>query len=241
MRRTVPILPEDPYYFPSPSVALTEPNGLLAMGGDLSPQRLLAAYQQGIFPWYDDTTPILWWSPNPRAVLWVDDLIIHKSLGKILKKHDFTYLADTKFERVISACAAREKPGLKTGVPSTWITDDLKQSFCTLHRMGYAHSIEIYQQSTLVGGLYGLSLGSTFFGESMFHTAPNFSKVALVVLVMQLKHWGFRWIDCQVWSEHLGSMGAKQISRDDFLKQLKIGVGQPSKIGPWQLDHDLLA
>lgn len=226
--------------FPHPSTAHTEPNGLLAMGGDLSPERLLAAYKQGIFPWYDVTTPILWWSPNPRAILRIDDLIISHSLRKMLSKQNFSYHADTQFENVISACA--ERTSTNPDLPGTWITPELKQAYIRLHKMGFAHSIEISQGSALVGGLYGVCLGKNFFGESMFHRKSNFSKVALIILAAQLKRWGFSYIDCQVGSKHLASLGAIEIERDHFLKlvQNNLAPNTHALIGPWTLDDDLL-
>lgn len=224
--------------FPHPSTAQTEPNGLLAMGGDLSPDRLVSAYKQGIFPWYDTTTPILWWSPNPRAILRIDDLIISHSLRKLASKQNFSYQADTQFENVIDACA--ERTSTNPDLPSTWITPELKQAYIKLHQMGIAHSIEIMQDQALVGGLYGVCLGRNFFGESMFHRKNNFSKIALLVLAAQLKRWGFSYIDCQVWSKHLGSLGAIEIERDTFLKLIQANLAQSTLSGSWHLDKDLL-
>lgn len=235
MHYSLPVLTNDVQAFPDVSTALTEPNGLLAIGGDLSPQRLLAAYQQGIFPWYDDSSPILWWSPNPRAILWLDQLKISKSLKKTLTQDQFTFKADTAFIDVITACSERTSPDKH--IPATWITDELKQGFLALHQQGYAHSIEIYQNNQLAGGLYGVSIGKCFFGESMFFKVPNFSKIALVVLVKQLQLWEFDFIDCQVWSTHLGSLGATEIPRERYLELLKPRLQQPNLLGPWQLSE----
>lgn len=230
----LPILSEASLDFPDPSTAANHPNGLLAAGGDLRPERLLAAYEQGIFPWYDKHSPVLWWSPNPRAILWLDDFILHRHLRKIIKQGNFTYSADRHFSEVLNACSQRVDN--TTGLIHTWITPELKQSLIKLHAMGYAHSIEIFQNSELIGGLYGVSLGTVFFGESMFHRKSNFSKVALYLLVQRLKTWGFSFIDCQIWSDHLGSLGATQISRDLFLKHLTKNITQPSHIGKWDLE-----
>lgn len=237
MQTSLPYLTENPAYFPNPSTALTEPNGLLAMGGDLSPERLISAYQQGIFPWYDETSPILWWSPNPRAILWLDDLIIHKSLKKLIHNPQYTYKADSQFEAVIEACSQRTQQS--PNLPATWITPELKEAYTKLHKLGYAHSIEIYINEQLVGGLYGITLGQTFFGESMFHKEANCSKIALVFLVRQLKRWGFRFIDCQVWSSHLGSLGATEIPREQYLQILQQDLKFETKLGNWQLDPNL--
>ncbi len=238
MDKILPVLPADTLVFPDTSSALIEPNGLLAMGGDLSAARLIEAYKQGIFPWYNQDSPILWWSPNPRAVLYIDKITISKSLQKLLNKQNFAYKCDANFSAVIEACRERNKPNNI----DTWITPELKQAYIHLHELGYAHSIEIYQDNILVGGLYGVCIGRCFFGESMFHKVSDMSKVALVVLAKQLCRWGFEFIDCQVWSPHLGSMGTEEVPRDQFINMLSTKVNFDAKSQPqlWQLDPDLL-
>tara|TARA_R110002110_G_scaffold33533_1_gene114700 strand:- start:17548 stop:18261 length:714 start_codon:yes stop_codon:yes gene_type:complete len=235
MDKSLPILSANALDFPNPNTALIEPNGLLAAGGDLSPARLIAAYQQGIFPWFDFNSPILWWSPDPRAILRLDNIIISKSLKKLMGKQNFNYSADQNFSAVIDACSNR-KGQLKT---DTWITPELKQAYIQLHELGYAHSIEIYQQDRLVGGLYGVCIGRCFFGESMFHEVSNMSKIALVILAKQLRRWGFEFIDCQVWSPHLASMGTEEIPRKDFLSLLSTKISIDTSLTYWKLDHDL--
>ena len=238
----IPTLSRDHFSFPEPGTALTSPNGLLAMGGDLSPNRLIAAYEAGIFPWYDDSTPILWWSPDPRTVLWLDHWVAHKSLRKLAKHKSITYRADTQFKQVIDACADRESEHNENqnNPPNTWITAEMKTAYQALHQLGFAHSIEIYEDDELQGGLYGISLGRNFFAESMFHRKNNFSKLAIWVLVEQLTRWNFTFIDCQVWSKHLGSLGATEIPRTVFLQNLQTQLKYPTRMGRWVLDHDLL-
>jgi leucyl/phenylalanyl-tRNA--protein transferase len=197
--------------FPDLSKALQEPNGLLAFGGCLSPQRLLNAYRHGIFPWYNPGEPILWWSPNPRLVLFPEKLNISRSLHKTLRKQLFEIRFDRSFAQVISACAA---PRRTDG--GTWITEEMQSAYRQLHRLGVCHCVEAWQEGELVGGLYGLAIGQVFFGESMFHTKTDASKVAYVHLVQQLAAWGYKLIDCQVSSEHLLSLGAEEISRSNF-------------------------
>ncbi|MGD9591063.1 MAG: leucyl/phenylalanyl-tRNA--protein transferase [Candidatus Berkiella sp.] len=223
-------LTEDVHYFPPVQSALKEPNGLLAVGGDLQPQRLINAYQHGIFPWYDDG-PILWWCPDPRAVLFLDDLHISHSMQKVLKHHQFEIKMDTQFEKVIAQCRDTRKV-----FPGTWITPQMKEAYVTLHNMGYAHSLEVYQEGQLVGGIYGLSLGKLFFGESMFSLVSNSSKIALVFLVKQLKKWGFEFIDCQMPSEHLASLGTKSIPRALFLEKVTKNNELETKVGKWTID-----
>jgi len=198
--------------FPDVEHALKEPDGLLAIGGDLSPARLLRAYRHGIFPWYSDDQPILWWSPDPRSVLYPERLQVSRSLRRTLKKKIFTVTADSVFRRVIQCCAEPRAAG-----GGTWLTDDMIEAYCRLHTMGYAHSIETWHQDELVGGLYGLSLGRVFFGESMFSRRSDASKVAFVHLVEHLQIWGYVLIDCQVASAHLSSLGAETIPRRDFI------------------------
>lgn len=197
--------------FPPTSEALDYPNGLLAIGGDLTPERLLSAYRQGIFPWFEAPQPVLWWTPDPRSVLFPDDLHISRSLRKTLRQDAFELTVDRQFNRVIRACAEAREAG-----PGTWIDDAMIAAYTTLHHMGYAHSIEVVEDGELVGGLYGVAIGSAFFGESMFSRRTDASKVALVALVHLLKSAGFKLIDCQVESAHLNTLGASNISRLDF-------------------------
>ncbi|MDP1595356.1 MAG: leucyl/phenylalanyl-tRNA--protein transferase [Methylotenera sp.] len=202
--------------FPPLSVALTEPNGLIAVGGDLSVSRLLNAYQHGIFPWFSEGEPILWWSPDPRMVLLPSELKISNSLKKTLKNKKFELRFNTAFREVITACSKtprREQPG-------TWITQDIIDVYCALHVAGYAVSAEAWQNGQLVGGCYGIQIGNMFYGESMFHLVTNASKVAFVCLVEYLKTQGVGMIDCQMKTAHLASFGAHEISRDDFIEQL---------------------
>jgi len=201
--------------FPPPSEALTEPNGLLAAGGDLSPKRLLAAYRHGIFPWYEEGQPILWWSPDPRAVLRPGGIKVSRSLRRSLIKGGFELRIDTAFAAVVAACA---EPRRYTA--ATWITKDMAAAYSRLHKLGWAHSFETWRQGELVGGLYGVAIGRVFFGESMFARATDASKVALVRLAETLSDRSFELIDCQVASAHVASLGATSISRDEFLALL---------------------
>ena len=201
--------------FPDVELALVDPDGLLAIGGDLSVERLTAAYRRGIFPWYSEGQPIIWWSPNPRAVLFLDKLKISRSLKKSLKKIDYHVTFDRAFKDVIEACAKTRRDGF-----GTWIVDEMKDAYIELYQHGIAHSVEVWFDDKLVGGLYGVSLGKVFFGESMFSRKTDASKIALVYLVKQCQQWGFGFIDCQVYSEHLGTLGAERISRYSFIKLL---------------------
>ncbi|MCB1825264.1 MAG: leucyl/phenylalanyl-tRNA--protein transferase [Candidatus Competibacteraceae bacterium] len=221
--------------FPHPDRALTEPDGLLAAGGNLTPRRLLRAYRMGIFPWYSADQPILWWSPDPRLVLLPECLKVSRSLRKTLRKGLFAITADTAFEQVVAACA-----GPRQGEPGTWITSEMFRAYCRLHRLGHAHSIETWHQGELVGGLYGVALGQVFYGESMFSWISDASKIALVALTAQLQRWKFAVIDCQVTTAHLLSMGAVDIPRSSFLQLLERYCPQPGQPGPWRLDADLL-
>jgi leucyl/phenylalanyl-tRNA--protein transferase len=201
--------------FPPPHLAIKE--GLLAVGGDLSPERLLLAYRNGIFPWYSPGEPILWWSPDPRLVLYPDELRVSRSLRKVIKRNLFHITLDKSFDSVIQACAdAKRSYG-----EGTWITDEMKTAYCELHRRGYAHSVEAWQGDTLVGGLYGLAIGRAFFGESMFSRVSNASKAAFVTLVENLKCLKFSLIDCQVRTDHLVRFGAREIPRKLFLDQVE--------------------
>ena len=222
----------DPAQFPDPVYALEEPNGLLAVGGDLSPARLLNAYRQGIFPWYSDDQPILWWSPDPRAVLFPDQFTPSRSLRKTLRKRPFRVTLDNAFAAVIEACS---EP--RSDDAGTWITDEMKQAYLQLHHIGFAHSVECWEGDALVGGLYGVSMGKVFFGESMFTRRTDASKVGFAHLVEQLKDWEFGLIDCQVHSGHLASLGAEDIPREEFLGLLDIWCDPfEAHQGKWQLD-----
>lgn len=216
MKLTVldPFRPEQP--FPDPETALREPDGLLAIGGCLSPQRIIKAYKQGIFPWYSPGEPILWWSPNPRLVLFPERLKVSRSLRKTLRKNIFRISYDQAFNDVINACAAPRK-----AQSGTWITTDMYQAYNELRALGVAHSIEAWHDEKLVGGLYGLAIGRVFFGESMFHTETDASKVAFVHLVELLRSWDYQLIDCQVHTHHLASLGATEIERKDFIHRLQ--------------------
>lgn len=216
MALTLPRLNEDNLWFPAVAQALDEPNGLLAFGGDLRPERILAAYRRGIFPWYQDDQPILWWSPDPRAVLFPEQIHISRSMRKVLASNLFTVRMDTDFAGVMRGCA--ELTERRSG---TWITGPMFDAYCKLHELGYAHSIEVWHDGELVGGLYGIALGAVFFGESMFSREKNASKIALIRLCQQLQHWGFAVIDCQVSNPHLHSMGANTIARSTFVKLLQ--------------------
>lgn len=221
--------------FPDPDQALRDPNGLLALGGDLSPQRILAAYQLGIFPWYESGHPILWWSPDPRMVLFPDELHISRSLHKALKKSPFRITANRAFNDVIRGCAAE-----RAYAHGTWITPAMQAAYIRLHEMGFAHSIESWNRNgKLAGGLYGVSLGKNFFGESMFSRESNASKIAFVHLVKLLQAWDYGQIDCQVSSEHLANFGARNISREEF-RRLLPAPGSPALPSPeWsQLSDD---
>ena len=213
--------------FPDP--ALAEPEGLLAVGGDLSPERLLAAYAAGIFPWFSEGDPILWWSTDPRLILLPAELKIRRSLAKVIRQNRFEIRTDTAFEQVINRCAAKSR----SGQPGTWITPDMRAAYIELHRLGFAHSIEAWQDDQLCGGLYGLSLGETFFGESMYSDVPNASKVAFVRLIEATVTWGFDLIDCQTETEHLMTFGARSIPRCEYLERLERSVSRPTRRGLW--------
>jgi len=217
--------------FPDPDLALREPNGLLAAGGKLSPDWLLCAYRQGIFPWYEAEQPILWWTPDPRAVLMPDWLHVSKNLHKFLRQKRYSVTMDEDFTAVIRNCAAPRK-----GSESTWIGADMQSAYITLHETGHAHSVECWSDNELVGGLYGVSIGKVFFGESMFSLCPNASKIAFVYLVRQLQEWGFRLIDCQQDSPHLRTLGARNIARAQFLRILDRECRHAATVGCWRLD-----
>ena len=212
--------------FPPPELA---EDGLLALGGDLSVDRLILAYSQGIFPWYSEGQPILWHSPDPRMVLRAEELHVPKSLAKLRRQARFEIALDSAFAEVIEACSKAKRPGQR----GTWITRAMKKAYGALHLAGYAHSVEARLDARLVGGLYGVSLGSAFFGESMFASAPEASKVAFVTLVDQLRAWGITLIDCQVHTDHLARFGATEWPRPQYLAALEKALERPTRLGPW--------
>ncbi len=218
---------DDSLTFPPVNSALEEPDGLLAAGGDLSPDRILLAYQNGIFPWYSDDQPILWWSPNPRTVIKPCDLHISRSMQKILNKNLFRVTYDQDFESVIHACAAP-----RDADSGTWITDEMIDAYCELHHLGHAHSVEVWEGESLVGGLYGIAIGEVFFGESMFSHQSNASKVGFITLINQLQQWGFTLIDCQVASDHLFTLGATEMPRALFLSTINSAL-LPDNASAW--------
>ncbi len=217
-------LQRDSLDFPPLNKALREPNGLLAAGGDLRPERLIQAYRHGCFPWFQDGQPILWWSPDPRTVLLPDELHVSRSLAKVLRQGRYQVSFDQAFAEVIRACAAP-----RSYAAETWITSPMQDAYLELHKSGIAHSVEVWRDGELVGGLYGLAMGQLFFGESMFSRADNASKVGFVTLVERLKAWGFVLIDCQMPTEHLLSLGARTISRDEFARYLSRHLDQPNR------------
>lgn len=203
--------------FPPPSLGTEE--GLLAVGGDLSPERLLLAYCNGIFPWFSKNEPILWWSPDPRFILYPNDIVISHSMKKILKKQTFNVTFDKCFRDVITNCGK-----LREDKEGTWITQDMVEAYCKLHDLGYAHSVEAWYEEKLVGGLYGIAIGKCFFGESMFSTMSNASKAAFITLTQKLIENDFLVIDCQVYTKHLESLGAVNVPREEFLKLIEKGI-----------------
>ncbi|MCE8037064.1 leucyl/phenylalanyl-tRNA--protein transferase [Halomonas sp. MCCC 1A11062] len=209
-------LPARPVRFPPVSHALRDPEGLLAAGGELTPEWLLAAYRHGIFPWYSDDQPILWWCPNPRMVLFLDELRIARSLDKRLRNGGLRVTFDRAFAAIVRACAEPRQ-----GQPGTWITEEMHAAYVTLHRLGYARSVEVWRGAELVGGLYGVAMGPVFFGESMFSRANDASKIALVHLVRAMRAGGGRLIDCQMHTRHLASLGARDIARTEFINYLE--------------------
>ena len=219
-----------------PPVDLASPEGLLAVGGDLRAERLLEAYRHGIFPWYNPGQPILWWSPDPRAVLFPSRLKVARSLRKSLRRKKFDVALDTAFRDVMRHCA-QPRPGNPAG--GTWITLEMIEAYGVLHDRGLAHSVESWREGKLVGGLYGVAMGNAFFGESMFSRETDASKVAFVHLVRQLERWGYAFIDCQISSAHLFSLGAEEIRRHDFMARLEQALKQPERPGRWRFDPDL--
>ena len=225
--RTIPWLDDLAGFpdFPDAALALEEPNGLVAAGGALSPEWLLAAYRRGLFPWFNEGDPILWWSPNPRLVLFPHEIRIHRSLRRVLRQRRFEVRVDTDFPAVIAACAMPREPG-----GGTWILPAMQAAYCRMFELGHAHSVECWFEGRLVGGLYGMALGRVFFGESMFSVETDASKVALAYLARLLEVKGFAMIDCQMSTAHLRSMGAREISRDEFcagLEHWAVPVGPP--------------
>ena len=227
----IPQINPNKFIFPHPNEA--DENGIVAWGGDLNPIRIIKAYHSGIFPWYAKDEPILWWSPNPRLIMELDDFKISKSLKKSLKK--FSYTFNTNFSLVIQNCASKRRKGQN----GTWIQKDVVQAYEALHSMGVAHSIESYLDGKLVGGLYGLSIGKVFCGESMFANESDASKSAYAVLIKHLKKWGYDFIDCQVPTNHLKSLGAKEVSREYFLNRLE-RVNTKDVEHTWSIDLSII-
>jgi leucyl/phenylalanyl-tRNA--protein transferase len=221
------------HLFPDPNLARDD--GLLAVGGDLEPERLLLGYSQGIFPWYSEGQPILWHSPDPRFVLFLEDFSIGRSLKKTLRKGSFEIRMDTAFERVLLGCSSAARPDQD----GTWITREMHKAYTRLHELGFAHSTEAWLGDDLVGGLYGVSLGGMFFGESMYAHTSDASKVAFACLATQLIRWGFDVIDSQVRTEHLERFGAREIPRAAFMGLLEDRMSQATRRGPWTLDEDI--
>jgi leucyl/phenylalanyl-tRNA--protein transferase len=226
---TLPWLEPDQLWFPPADEALDDPDGLLALGGDLSARRLELAYRSGIFPWFSEEQPILWWSPDPRCVLFPRDIHVSRSLRRVMNQRRFTVSTDQCFGRIIRLCASTRAEG-------TWITDGMLAAYTELHRLGLAHSIEVWNpRGDLAGGMYGVAIGQCFFGESMFSLETNASKVLMVHLAHQLADWGYRIMDCQVESPHLLTMGARCIPRSEFLSILRASVDRPPAQPDWNL------
>jgi leucyl/phenylalanyl-tRNA--protein transferase len=233
MTNVIPWLTEQEE-FPPVARALLEPNGLLAAGGGLAPERLLAAYRLGIFPWYSGNQPVLWWSPDPRMVLFPAEFRMPRSLGKRLRRHDYEIRIDSAFTEVMHGCALPRSDGA-----GTWITQDMIDAYYRLHQLGYAHSIETWIDGKLAGGLYGMAIGRAFFGESMFARVSDASKIAFAHLVHQLARWQFGMIDCQMNTAHLARFGAREIPRSEFSQNLTELVNYPSTTISWQFEDNL--
>lgn len=233
---TIFALPDECVAFPDPELA--DPDGLLAVGGDLSLPRLVSAYSRGIFPWYSEQTPILWWSPDPRPVLCPRELHVPRSLERVLRKGVFRITMDQAFPEVMRACATAPRPQGE----GTWIVEEMVRAYTDLHRAGLAHSVEAWQEGRLVGGLYGVALGRAFFGESMFHLVPDASKVAFVTLVRRLATWGFAFVDCQQTTPHMLRFGAQEWPRSRFLRELAAALVPPlpcqGRPGSWREASD---
>lgn len=224
------------HIFPDP--ALSRSDGLLAVGGDLHPHRLLLAYSLGIFPWYSEGQPILWHSPDPRFVLYPQELHVGRSLRKRMRQKPYRLSLDTAFARVVDGCAKAPRAGQQ----GTWITRAMRQGYEELHQLGFAHSVEVWDaDDQLVGGLYGVSIGRVYFGESMFARAPDASKIGFVMLVLQMSRWGITLIDSQVHTDHLERFGARDIPRSQYLGELQSRAHEGGRRGPWSFDEDLLA
>lgn len=213
--------------FPDPRYA--ESDGLVAVGGDLRIERLILAYQNGIFPWYSEGNPIMWFSPDPRLILFPDELRISKSFRKVINSEVFEIRFDTRFEEVVTNCAKVKRKNQD----GTWITSDMAEAYGQLYNEGFAHSVEAFYEGELVGGLYGISLGGAFFGESMFHSMNNASKVSLYRLVQKLKSWRFDFIDSQIPTSHMKSLGAREVDRDSFLAMLELTLKRKTRRGKW--------
>ncbi len=229
MRRPALLPPDSGLPFPSVNTALDDPNGLLAVGGDLSPIRLLNAYRQGIFPWYSEGQPILWWTPDPRMVLQTGGVRLSSRFRRQLRRSKWQIRADTAFEQVVAACANSPRPGQD----GTWITSDMQQAYLELHRLGHAHSVEVFDMDRLVGGIYGVAIGRMFFGESMFSGESGGSKAALAALAHRLHAWDWPLIDAQVENPHLVSLGAESWPRARFMQQIDGLTGQLEPEGSW--------
>lgn len=228
----IPWLPQEEIAFPPVTVALIDPPGLLAAGGDLSPERLITAYRHGIFPWYSPGDPILWWSPDPRMVLIPAELKISRSLARTLRNTEYEVRFDSAFGDVIRACAAAPRDGQH----GTWITEEMQQAYLRLHDLGHAHSVETWIEGRLAGGLYGIAIGGVFFGESMFSCVKDASKIALAHLCEHLQRHSFGIIDCQMKTSHLASLGARPIPRRDFIAALELLVDRGDMPGRWSQD-----
>ncbi len=223
-------LDKNKVFFPPTNLAMTNPDGLLAIGGDLTAEWLLAAYSKGVFPWFNEDDPILWWTPNPRSILLIDNLKVSKSLAKLISQQKFKVTFDQQFTAVIENCANINRPDQE----GTWIIDSMLSAYKNLHQQGFAHSVEVWLDDELVGGLYGVAVGKVFFGESMFAKESNASKVALVTLAQKLGDWGFRMIDTQIETSHLNSLGASLISREKFETILKKDIKLPNPPHKWK-------
>jgi leucyl/phenylalanyl-tRNA--protein transferase len=221
--------------FPAVERALKDPNGLLAAGGDLSPERLIDAYTRGIFPWFSDDEPPLWWSPDPRMVLYLGEVHVSRSLRRAIRSGQYAVTFDAAFDGVMAACAAPRPDS-----DGTWITSEMMAAYRTLAGQGWAHSVETWADGQLAGGLYGVAIGRMFYGESMFSRRTDASKIALVCLVRQLEKWGFELVDCQMSTRHLASMGARDIPRVQFLSIVKRLVRLPPPPAPWRFDDGLM-
>ncbi len=228
------LLSDDDFSFPYPNLA--EPNGLLAVGTDLDPRRLIVAYQQGIFPWFKEDGMFYWFAPDPRSVLFFNDLKVHKSMRSIFNQQKFRYTLDSCFEQVMHACASTPRQGATEA--STWIEDDFVQSYTELHKLGIAHSVEVWENDELIGGLYGLSIGKIFFGDSMFSKRANASKAGFITFARALQQTGFQFIDCQIQTPHLESLGAKAISRELFTAYLDANFYERTMVGKWRFSNE---